>query len=181
MKNLIWFLSLFTLESWCYCDLVATPSSAISKTGEHFPGFKVLCWISLQCCFRLQCCRWVPRIFFVCLKAITSSFWKSFFRDSLMDSMCQFFRIVLLMFCKNWLYVIAKGMRVLFGVSFLLPFMSSFPSSFSTVLMCLSNSTELYPCSRNRCLSPLQWCSKSFDVGQIRLGSKCLTVWNTAF
>ena len=49
-----------------------------------------------------------------------------------------------------------------------------FLSSFSTVLMCLSNSSQLYTCSRNRCLSSLQWCSKSFYVVQIRL---ILSAW----
>ena len=49
--------------------------------------------------------------------------------------------------------VITKGISVVTGVSFLLPFISSLPSSFSTVLMCFSSSSELYPSSRNRCLS----------------------------
>ena len=40
--------------------------------------------------------------------------------------------------------------------------------SFSTALMCLSNSSELYP-SRNRCLHSFQWCSKC-----LQSCSKCL-------
>ena len=62
-----------------------------------------------------------------------------------------------MIFGKNRLYVTTKGMRV----------------SFSTALMCLSNSSELYP-SRNCCLHSLQWCSKSFDMAQIRL---ILSAW----
>ena len=57
------------------------------------------------------------------------------------------------MFGEKQLYVIPKGMCVLIGMSFLLPFNSSFLSGFSTVLMCLPNSSELYPSSRNQCLS----------------------------
>ena len=44
-----------------------------------------------------------------------------------------------------------------------------FVTSFWTVLMCLPKSPESYLCSRNRCLSSLQWYSKSCDVAQIRL------------
>ena len=83
--------------------------------------------------------------------------------------MFHFFRIILLMFGKNLLYVIAKGMCVLIGVSFLLPFMSSFLSSFWTVLMWLSKNSESYLCSRNRCLSSLQSYLNSWDVVQICL------------
>ena len=83
--------------------------------------------------------------------------------------MSQFFQIILLLLGKNQLYVIANGMCDFICVSFLLPFSSSVLSNFSTALMCLSNSSKLFPCSRNRCLSSLQWCSKSFDVVQIRL------------
>ena len=75
---------------------------------------------------------------------------------------------MMLLFRKNRLYLIAKEMRALIGMSFLFPYISSFLSSFSTVLMRLSNSSKLYACARNRCLSSLQWCSKSFDVVQIR-------------
>ena len=35
--------------------------------------------------------------------------------------------------------------------------------------MCLFSSSELYPCSRNCCLSSLQWCSKYFDFVKICL------------
>ena len=44
------------------------------------------------------------------------------FRDSLTDYIFQIFRIILLMFGKNQLYAIAKGMRVFIGLSFLLLF-----------------------------------------------------------
>ena len=80
-----------------------------------------------------------------------------------------FFRIILPVFGNYLLHVIAKGMCVLTGVPFLLPLISSFLSSFWTVLMCFPNSSELYLYSRNCCLSSLQWYSKSCDVVQIRL------------
>ena len=80
-----------------------------------------------------------------------------------------FFRIILPVFGNYLLHVIAKGMCGLTGVPFLLPLISSFLSSFWTVLMCFPNSSELYLYSRNCCLSSLQWYSKSCDVVQIRL------------
>ena len=40
VKNVICFLSLLTLKSWCCCDLVAAQSSAISKIRETFPWFQ---------------------------------------------------------------------------------------------------------------------------------------------
>ena len=59
--------------------------------------------------------------FLLRLKDLTGLLWKTFFRDLLTGSMFQSFWISLLMFGKNWLYVIAKGMRVVIGLSFLLP------------------------------------------------------------
>ena len=174
MKNHICFLSLLTLENWCCCNLVAGHSSAISKHEEHFLGFKVFLFIFFTMLFWILLLSMSSLKFLLRLKAVTGSFWKNFFRDLLTDSIFQFFRIILLMFGKNRLYVISKGMRVLYGLSFLLPFISSFLSSFSSVLMCLSNSSELYPCSRNRSLSSLRWCSKSFDDVQISL---ILSAW----
>ena len=61
----------------------------------------------------------------------------------LRDSLIQFFRMILLMFCKNRLHVIDK-----WCVSFLLPFISLFLSNFSTDLMCYSGSSELYTFSK---------------------------------
>ena len=40
VKNLVCFLNLLTLESWCCCNLVTAKISAISKTREFFPWFK---------------------------------------------------------------------------------------------------------------------------------------------
>ena len=68
-------------------------------------------------------------------------------------------------------------MCVLIGVPFLLPFISSFLSSFWTVLMCLSNGSELYLCSRNRCLRSLQWYSKVLWCCTDSFDSYCLNVW----
>ena len=133
------------------------------KHEEHVFSFKGPLFNFLQCCLQFCYCQWVSWYFFLWLKAVTGSFWKIFFSNLLTDSMFQFFWKIL-MFGKNRLNVIIKRISVLIGVSFLLPFISSFLSSFSTVLMCLSNSSELYPCSRNRCLSSLQWCLKSFEV-----------------
>ena len=118
------------------------------KHGEHFPSFKVLSFnlFTMVCSFLL----------------LPMSSLRSLLR-------LIFVRIITLTIGKNRSYVIAKGMRVFIGVSFLLPFISSFLSSFSTALTCLSNSSELYPCLRNRCLSFFQLCSKSFGVVQIRL------------
>ena len=124
---------------------------------------KDLCLISYNVVCNFVTANEFLDIFFLWLKAVTGSFWKIFFSNLLTDSMFQFFWKIL-MFGKNRLNVIIKRISVLIGVSFLLPFISSFLSSFSTVLMCLSNSSELYPCSRNCCLSSLQWCLKSFEV-----------------
>ena len=138
------------------------------KHEEHVLSFKNLCLISYNVACNFVTANEFLDIFFLWLKAVTGSFWKIFFSNLLTDSMFQFFWKIL-MFGKNRLNVTIKGISVLIGLSFLLPFISSFLSSFSTVLMCLSNSSELYPCSRNRYLSSLQWCSKSFDAEKIRL------------
>ena len=173
MKNLICFLGLLTLESWC-CTWLQHRALLFPKHEEHFPGFKVFLFIFYTMLLATLLLPINSLRFSLRLKAVTGSFWIFFFRDWLTDSMFQLFRITLLMFGKNWLYAIVKGMSVLIGVPFLLLFIRSFLSNFSTVLMWLSNSAELYLCSRNRCLSSLQWCSESFNVIQIRL---ILSVW----
>ena len=136
--------------------------------GNVFLASKRFCLFSLQCRFDFVAADEFLEIFF----AFKSCNWfvlKKCFSYSLTDNIFHFFRIILLMFGKYRLYVIAKGMRELIGVPFLLPFISLFLSKFWTVLMCLSNSSELYPCPRNCSLSSLQWCSKSCDVVQTRL------------
>ena len=85
------------------------------KHGKYFLCFKVLLFIFLQCCFRFCCCRWVLQIFVVFESWF---FFEFFFRDSLTDSMFQFFRIILLMFGNNRLHVIAKETRVRIDLSF---------------------------------------------------------------
>ena len=132
------------------------------KHGEPFPGFGVLLFIPSTMLFLTFLLPVSSSRFLVRLKAVTGSFWKTFFRN-------LFFQMILLMFAKNRLNVIAKEMHVFIGLSILLPFISSFLSSFSTVLMCLPSSSVLYPCLKNHRLSSLQWCSKFFDVVQIHL------------
>ena len=151
------FLSLVTLKVNVVVIWLQHRVLLFAKHGEHFPAFKVLLFILFAKLFSILLLPMSSFRFLLRLKAVTGSFSK------------LLFRIILLMFSKNRSYVIAKWIRVVIGVSFLLPLISSFLSSFSTVLMCLSSSPELNPYLRNRSLNSLRWCSKSFDVAQIRL------------
>ena len=96
-------------------------------------------------------------------------FFKNIFQVFLNWICFQFLGIILMMFFKSWLFVIAKGMCV--HIDFFLPFTSLFLSSFSAVLMCLPNGSELLTLFKKSlfCLSSLQECSTCFDVGEIRL------------
>ena len=85
------------------------------KHGKYFLCFKVLLFIFFTMLFSILllpmsssdfCCVWKLVLFWI------------FFRDSLTDSMFQFFRIILLMFGNNRLHVIAKETRVRIDLSF---------------------------------------------------------------
>ena len=140
-----WLLKVDVVVTWLQHRVLPFP-----KHGIHFPGFKVLLFIFFTM-LPMNSLR-----FFLHLKAVTGSFSKIAFRYSLMDSMFQFFRITLLMFGK---------MRVLIGLCFLLPFVSSFLSSSTTCPIALS-------------YTPVQGivasCSKSCDVVKIRF---ILSAW----
>ena len=101
-RKILCFLSLLALESWC-C-------------------FRVLLVIFFTMLFSILLLPMSSIRFFLLLKAVTSSLWHFFFRDSLTDYIFQIFRIILLMFDKNQLYAITKGMLVFIGLSFLLLF-----------------------------------------------------------
>ena len=140
------------LYVFCVCWLwevnvvMTAASSTISKTQGAFSSFQnAFVYFRYNVFFTFCYCQWVSWYFLSRLKSVTGSFWKFVFKDLLTDCLSQFFQIILLMFGKNRFYVIANGMRMFIGVSFLLPFISLFLSSFSTVLMCLPNSSALYP------------------------------------
>ena len=137
-----WFLKVNVVMTWSQHRILLFP-----KHGEHFSDFKVLSSSFFIMLFSILLLPMSSLRFLLRSKALTVPFWNFYFRDFLTDSMFQLFRIILLMFGKNRLYVIAYVMRVFVGVSFLLSFISSFLSDFSTVLMRFSNSSELYICS----------------------------------
>ena len=127
LEQLIWWKILY--DFWiCWLlkvDVAMTCCSAevcyFLNTANIFLVSKCFCLFSLQCRFRFGCCRWVPWNF-CCVLKMQLVCYKTCFRDSVTDIMFHFFQIILLTFGKNLLYVIAKGMCVLIGVSFLLPF-----------------------------------------------------------
>ena len=148
--------------------MVAAQSSAISESRGTFTWFQSGCVYSLlNVALNFVTANDILELF-VAFESCNWFVLKIFFSNSLADSMFQFVWIILLMFGKNRLNIIANWMRVFIVVPFLLPFMSLSLSSFSTVLMYQANSSELYPCSGNQFLSFEQWRSKSFDAAQIR-------------
>ena len=121
VKNLMFFES---VDSWKLMLLwlgCGTEFCYFQNTGSISLVSKVLLFILFTVFFLILLLPMSSLRFLWRLKAVTGSFWKTFFRDSLTDSMFQFFRIILLMFGKSRLYVIVKGMRAVIDVSFLLP------------------------------------------------------------
>ena len=133
--------------------MVAAQSSAISESRGTFNWFQSGCVYSLlNVALNFVTANDILELF-VAFESCNWFVLKIFFSNSLADSMFQFVWIILLMFGKNRLNIIANWMRVFIVVPFLLPFISLSLSSFSTVLMYQANSSELYPCSGNQFLS----------------------------
>ena len=137
--------------------MVAAQSSAICKTRGAFPCFQSI---------------FVYSLYNVVFDIVTVS---EFLQIFVAFESCNWF-VFKTFFSNNFTNVWQKSVIWYCEVNpcsywrvFFVPLIGSFLSSFSTVLMCLSSSSELKPCLRNRCLSSLQWCSKSFDVVQICL------------
>ena len=91
-----WLLKVNVVMTWLQHRVLLFP-----KDEKHFPGFKVLLLILFTILFSILLLPISSLRFLLHLKAITGSFWKTLFRDSLIDSMLQFFRIISLMFDKN--------------------------------------------------------------------------------
>ena len=78
---------------------------------------------------------------------------KYFFLDLFIVTKFHCFWTTLLMFGQKWLLFNVSGTHICFGFSLTLSFNISFRSNFSTVDMCLSRRSDLYPFSINFCLS----------------------------
>ena len=154
MKNVVcffwvcWLLKVNYVMAWLEHKILL-----FQKHREHFPSIRGILFI-LFTMFSIMLLPMSSLRFLLHLKAVIGLFW-IIFRDLLTDSMFHFFRIILLIYI--YIYIL------------MFRFTNVFLWSFSTVLMWLSNSSELYPSSRNCCLSSLQWCWKSFEFLQIRL------------
>ena len=94
--------------------------------------------------------------FLFCLNAVIGWQLNIYFRDSFIASTFQCFRITFVMFGQKPLQFNVIGILACSGFSLTFLFNISFLSNFSTVDMCLSRRSDLYPFSIKFCLNSEQ-------------------------
>ena len=90
---------------------------AFDLHGVHLPSFKVFRFL-LTLPFSIQCLPIISWIFLFCLNAVIGSFLKISLRFLFIYKIFQFFQMVLVIFDRNRLYVITRGVLPDFFASF---------------------------------------------------------------
>ena len=90
---------------------------AFDLHGVHLPSFKVFRFL-LTLPFSIQCLPIISWIFLFCLNAVIGSFLKISLRFLFICKIFQFFQMVLVIFDRNRLYVITRGILSDFFASF---------------------------------------------------------------